>query len=638
MRTLLLSFAALCAVHHVTAFAAAETSATVRRVIGRASSTPDTALAAGTKFTTGVRSKAELSSQRGVVRVGEKAELDVARGGGIALRQGVTLVASRPGAFRKTIEVRAPGYRARVRGTAQIAYDPGRSLKVVVLEGTVTVSLDSLSGEFETLTPGQQLIINPSDNKLPEPVEIDVARLVSTSQMVGGQFGALATQPLIDASISRQGAGVVRGDLALTPFFLAGMGNDLLVRDRLRTEAAQRAGAAKPTAPNPTVVERTIFNVVNDTDNPGATVAEKPAFDGVNQTTLPAPGTGGSLTLARTGAKTKLLRVGLTSDFTVDPLTGAVTPTAAPQLNGTIRVKPNVFSGSPKTLEFAIVTPDLGFERIQVRSTADIVTPPGVGLSFRTTGIDITGARLQAGAGSTDAELLSITSSSGDISISGGANLKGGRISVAGGSLSRQPQSIIVKTDSAPTKLVANRSLALGNGAVKTGITVTNSSELTSLLASLDLLSGGGPITVDTAKLSARRNLTIDSFAGNFPNDPAVVNLKNLQAMANLISVRAFSPSGDALIIDGSTFNASQLIRLYAEGASTLRFRNHVTLTTPRADLAGKTVEVDAGGSVNISGKGNVFTDHPNFNSGGFGTIQAGGGLKVDTFGKRPDF
>ncbi len=612
-----------------TAFAATEHSVTVQRVFGKASSKPETTLAEGAKFTTGTGGKAELASRRGVVRVGEKAELDMARSGGIALRQGVTLVASNPGAFRKTIEVRAPGYRARIRGTAQIAYDPGRALKVVVLEGEVTVSLDSLAGEFETLTPGQQLIINPSDNRLPEPVEIDLGRLVATSQMVNGQFGALATQPLIDESLGGQGAGLRRGDLARTPFFLTGLDNDLQARDHLRN------APPKPVAPKPQVVERTIFRSANDIDDPRAIVREKPAFDGVNQTTLPTPSSGGALTITRTGAKTNLLRVGMTTNFTSDPVTGAVTPTAAPRLDGTIRVDPDVFSGSPKALEFAVITPDPGFDRLQIVATADIETPPGVGLSFRTTGADIISARLQAGKATSNSELLSITSSTGDINVGSSANLKGGRISVAGGSLSVQPQTLNIDTSAT---LTANRRLSVGSDAVKTGINIRNSSELASLIDSLDLLSGGGAITIDGSKLTARKMLTIDSFAKNFPSDPAVVNLKSIQAMANLIRVRAFSPSGDALIIDGSTFNASQFIRLYAEGASTLRFRNTVNLTTPRADLAGKTVEVDPGGAVNISGKGNVFTDQSNFNTGPFGTIQAGGGLKVSGFGKRPKF
>src|SRR5689334_1410656 len=81
---------------------------------------------------------------------------------------------------------RAPGYRLKVKGTAQIAFEPGRALKVVALEGQVVIALDSVMGEFESLKPGQMLIINPSDNRLPEPVEVDLQRLVATSALMSG--------------------------------------------------------------------------------------------------------------------------------------------------------------------------------------------------------------------------------------------------------------------------------------------------------------------------------------------------------------------------------------------------------------------------------------------------------------------
>jgi ferric-dicitrate binding protein FerR (iron transport regulator) len=126
--------------------------------------------------------------------------------GGLSLKKGIMLVGSNPGRSRKSVRVNAPGYQMDVKGTVQIAYYPGSYVKITVLEGTVKVALQSLTGEFETLQPGQMLIINPADKRLPEPVVVDLNRLVSTSQLVGGPFGPPSTMDLINAAIAAQGS------------------------------------------------------------------------------------------------------------------------------------------------------------------------------------------------------------------------------------------------------------------------------------------------------------------------------------------------------------------------------------------------------------------------------------------------
>ena len=618
---------------------AAEPVTTVRRVIGKASSAANTSLPVGASFSTSARSKAELEARRGTVRLGERAAVDVTAGGGLALRQGVTLVASKPGAFRKTIEVRAPGYRARVRGTAQISYDPGRVMKVVVLEGTVSVSLDSLAGEVEQLTPGQQLIINPSDNRLPEPVEVDLGRLVSTSQMVEGEFGKLATASLIDASIADQGSGLRSGDLALTQLLLRGTETELEILDAQRDRREEvRALLLRP--PDPVRVEQTIFQSINDLDNPRAVNTTRPyTFPaGSDSTTL------GSFTFARDTqnlSRTGSLSVNLNANGYTDDMTGAnIPPTLGPSITGTVRADPDTFAGTKKELLINAnvqLPDDAGFERLLLTSTADIATPPGVGLTFKTIGIDIEGAVLKAGAVKSASELLKILATSGDIRIVSGSTLSGGAIHVQGGNQAIGFQTIAIDQ----SRLTARGKLSVGINTTRTGIDIRNSSELASLVANIDLITARAPITVDGSSLKAKTRITLDSL-GDLKNVQAAnagtVSIRNAQLMADTIKVRAYTPSGDALIIDGSTFNAGALIRLYAEGVSTLRFRNNVTLNAKQVDLAGPTVEVDAGGNVQFSGKARVFTDQPNYNIPGYGTIQGPSPITRKFYGERPKF
>ena len=86
------------------------------------------------------------------------------------------------------------------------------------------------------------------------------------------------------------------------------------------------------------------------------------------------------------------------------------------------------------------------------------------------------------------------------------------------------------------------------------------------------------------------------------------------------------------MIIDGSTLTASQLIHLYAEGASDLVFRNHVVLNAPVAELAGKNVRVDAAGRVDVSGRAEVYTDNAQFNNAGHGSLNANGGVTLHSY------
>ena len=599
---------------------AAESPSVVSKVFGKASAAPNTELPAGTAFTTGPRSKSEIALPRGIVRVGQKAELETTPKG-LTLRQGMTLVASEPGRFRKTIEVRAPGYRLKVKGTVQVAFEPGRSLKVVVLEGSVTVALDSLMGEFETLRPGQMLIINPSDNRLPEPVEIDIQRLVATSALTSGEFGALATAGNIKAGTGAQGLDYARGNLAATPFLLRGTDTELELR-QIRVLPDRQV-------PDPARVEQTIFQLVNDLADRNANVNEKPFLD------LAPLDTFGNQNIARSGARTALLRVNLNSQFgEVPPGSFNFVQTAAPRLFGTITVDPDVFTNLTGILEFSVKdSVSDGPLLMQIDPGTNITTPPNVGLRFLTLGLEASGATLQAGNAMSDSEPLEIRAAARDIRITG-STLRGGTATIAGGSLGGGTQHIEIDS----TTVRGQRGVSIGLASVRTGITIRNSSELAALAASINVFSKGGPIAITDSMLKDTRAILIDALDVDDASAAGVVTIRNAQLAADAIRVRGFSPSGDALIIDGSTFNAAQFIKLYAEGASTLRFRNNVSLNTPLAVIAGKTVEVDAGGAVHITGKGRVFTDNDNYNKGGLGTINAGGGLTKGSHAARENF
>jgi hypothetical protein len=612
------------------ASAAPDPGLEVRKVLGAASAPPQTALPPGTLFSTGLRSKSELASRRGVVRVGEQAEVH-ALSTGVALSRGTTVVASEPKGLRKTIEVRAPGYRMQVKGTVQIAFDPGRTLKIAVLEGQVTVALDSVLGEFESLTPGQMLIINPSDHRLPEPVDIDVQRLAATSALVSGELGALSTADKIKAASGGQALSYASGALLDSALLLRGLNNSVEI-ERAHVFSAP---ARRPPAAEPVDQAQSLFHAIDDLSDPHAvTIARTFVFpDSTAKAALVA-----DQTFARDDfnpGRTQVLNVELTQH----KLRRRGFPTvsdAAPTISGVVTVDPGFFSGANQTLRFSVVDRDDIYGRLQITPGATVTTPPKVGLTFEVNlGLDVTGATLAAGVDPLAAPVpdaaqpLLLSSKAGGITVTAHSELKGSQISLMGGD---GGGDLIIDQ----SRLTAKKKINLGEAARPTGITVRNSSELQSLAANIQLLSLRNAINLESgAKLTARNgSLLIDAFIkelkdaqGVANTTPGVVTIKDATLVAKAIRARGYANGGDALVIDGSDFTATQLLKLFAEGASTLRFKNKVTLTTPTAILAGKIVQVDSGGLVDVSGKARVYTDDDRYNRAGFGSIQAKGGL-----------
>lgn len=613
-------------------------AATVRQVIGQASAAENTELLDGSKFTTGSRSKSDVSLSKGFFRVGSDTGVQVVTSNQLSLEKGIMLAGSNPGRFlRPSVNIQAPGYKMQLKGTAQIACYPGHYMKITVLEGSIRVALQSLTGEWETLEPGQMLIISPSDKRLPEPVEVDISRLAATSQLIGGAFAELSTQGLINDAAAAQGLAFSMGDLVQTPFQFTGASPEVGL------SLANRKAAAENQANALTPDERSVFNLVNDLDNPNTTVVEKPFNNGVNYSAFPGVDDLGNpisdFTLTRSGAKTQKLTVALTS--AVDDFGQYSGPA---EISGRIRADPDVFAGSNRTLHFQSTEFGLSENEILTGTTdyalyvlpgADIETPSGVALHFTgELGLTIEDAALQAGSGTLASETLLLTARIRALTVTN-SQLKGGNVTLTGSTrLPAETQQDITVENS---HITAQRNVSIGLAEKRTAITLRNSSQLAALVGAITIQSKGGPISIDTSTLTAGGMLTLDT------KDPATltgspIGLSNATLSADIIRARGYSAAGDALLIDGSSFTAASLIKLYAEGASALRFKNHVQLTTPHAILAGQTVIVDPGGSVSISGQGSVFTDSAQFNIPGRGTLSAGSGLMVAPHAQKPSF
>lgn len=167
-------------------------------------------------------------------------------------------------------------------------------------------------------------------------------------------------------------------------------------------------------------------------------------------------------------------------------------------------------------------------------------------------------------------------------------------------------------------------------------ISVRNSSDLNALAQSVILASFGESISVETSTFSRLPGI-INIDAGTIFE--RTLSLQQSTFSADVIKARGFQGAGqDALVIDGSAFNAAQIVRLYAEGGGTLRFRGNVTLNTPQADLAGSVVQIDGGGRVQATGVVRVSSDAHRYDAPGFGTLEAAGGKTAVPFAARPRY
>ncbi len=550
-------------------------AATVETLRGAASAKAAQSLPPGSSFTTNKSSQGQIRLDKGFVRLGSNSQLQMGKDDQVNLKEGVMMIGSEGAKKRGLIKVTAPGYKFQVLGTVLIAYQPGSYIKITVLEGTVRVALQSLFGEFISLEAGQMLVINPADKRLPDPVEVDLNRLVTTSLLTAGSLGPPPTDSFIQASVVEQSGDMGGGFITQTPFALKG---------------------ASP--------EVTVFQLVNDLDDPNATVNQKTynPQDG-NYTTL------SDTTLTRQGAKTKTLKVSLRS---IPEDAGSTT---LPRVSGKVTVAQDVFGGTPQKL--AIEADDT----LLVSPGAEITTPANTALELKARALDIQTAQLTAGTGTAALEEMVLFARGRDndrefdVGVTS-SQIEAGHLEVRG---QRTPGGQRFGIDA--STIIAPRGITVGYSTEPATITVRNSSELAALAGSIQFDSGGRAIVVDSSTLKA--NTTTGQIVLDAGEAGGTLTLRNANLNADVIKARGHSASGDAVIVDGGSFVARTVLKFYAAGASILRFRGNVSLDSPLSVLSARTVQVDVGSSVTSTGVVKVFVTPGQdlFNRAGFGTI-----------------
>lgn len=215
MKTLTATTAALLLA--VTAFVSAAplNQATVTRVVNQVEVIPSGAQPAPaslgeiirgrTGVRTGRNSRAQLTfADQTLARLGANTLFSFERGTrSLDLENGSLLLQVPKDAGGATIRS-APVVAAITGTTVMMEYSPGNpgTVKLIVLEGTVRLSLSGRLGESVLVGPGQMIAVAANARSLPDPVTVDVKRILKTSKLI--KEGDLESMGLIMETVETQ--------------------------------------------------------------------------------------------------------------------------------------------------------------------------------------------------------------------------------------------------------------------------------------------------------------------------------------------------------------------------------------------------------------------------------------------------
>ena len=193
----------------------------------RAAAIGDT-VSGSTSVQTGRRARAELTfTDNTVTRLGQNSVFSFRSGGrDMELSQGSILLQvpkTNGGATIRTATVTA----AITGTTVMFEFSAGKWIKLITLEGTQKLFINGRKNPV-SVPAGQMIIMHPDGKTVPDPVIIDLARLLGTSALAGkGLFGPLSpkAEALIKEALEHQKDQKNNGDLIPTFAIITGPGS-----------------------------------------------------------------------------------------------------------------------------------------------------------------------------------------------------------------------------------------------------------------------------------------------------------------------------------------------------------------------------------------------------------------------------
>jgi hypothetical protein len=567
-------------------------------------------------------------------------------------------------------KIKTAAVTAAITGTTILMETfPGKHTKVVVLEGSLRLERNGRFGESVVLTAGKMVLLRNHARSLPEPVDVDIRKMIKTSSLIDSAAfrgkAKVVVQPLpsmglIAQEIARQDELKGSTGLVETNLVIVGSGDRVLVADETQLaaldtrkttdsvptieDAAPKTTIREPnTNGNKTPASDTTKVRLNDPLPDGSGNDSGGSSSGSGSTDSGSGGTdsGSSGTGSGAGTVTPPAPLGQLIDATTATV-GAILNLAG--LNGLVGVLPT----AGKEIEIrgpVLEISPLGINGIQLsggNSLLGLIAQEGGDGGILHAG---TVAYPIPGHINVEAPIYASTGQNGLLTSFGG---KGGSVElVANGQIT--VASTIQVSDSASGKASKQGGhIALRSNATGTAIKVDNSSQILSLLANAAPGPGGtirfaapnGSIEVKNSNVRADRG-TIEIAAGGASGQ---VLLQNATLRGDVIKASSYGTDG-TLLVGGTTIDADTAIKLYAAGTNgEVRFIDNTTLKgASLKTIAAQTVTIDNGKRVAIQGgAATVFTNTPNYTgSGGNGSTSGqftGNGATTQPFGNRPNF
>jgi quercetin dioxygenase-like cupin family protein len=157
---------------------------------------------------------------------------------------------------------------AAITGTTVIVeYHPHTYIKFVSLEGTARLYLKRRWGESVLVRPGQMLITNPDAKSLPDPVDVDLARLLTTARLII-DFPPLGSQNLIAKESEKQQRAKSKRSLIDTNLVIFGKGTLVSLTNPAQMTAAKHPIAASVTPGSDAIPSSTDLGTIETPPNP----------------------------------------------------------------------------------------------------------------------------------------------------------------------------------------------------------------------------------------------------------------------------------------------------------------------------------------------------------------------------------
>jgi hypothetical protein len=201
----------------------------VKLLIGSSASKPakpGSVVSGSTSVLTGQKSRAELQfPDESLVRLGSNSAFSFESGNrDVDLKKG-TLLMQVPKSLGDT-KIKTAAVTAAITGTTiMFEYIPpvldknGKvktpgSVKIIVIEGSLEFGLNSNPKEKMELLPGEMVAFRTDAKSLPKKFNVDLQRLVRTSQLVDAGMGPLPDRPIVRREVITQNR--KKGDKQLT--------------------------------------------------------------------------------------------------------------------------------------------------------------------------------------------------------------------------------------------------------------------------------------------------------------------------------------------------------------------------------------------------------------------------------------